>query len=198
MWGFPYVQKNWNYATRETEPVELVVFSRADEVEVFVNGTSIGRKPVSMERPMPYSARFETTYQPGTVTAVSYRDKKEVSRDTLTTTGQPAQIRLVPETRKLSADGHDVLYMGIEILDSEGRIVPDAKVALTAEVSGAAVLAGFGSANPITEEDYTDNEATTFRGRAMLVLRSGYTAGTCSVTVQADGFAPATEVVSVE
>ena len=198
MWGFPYVQKNWNYATRETETVELVVFSRADEVEVFVNGTSIGRKPVSMERPMPYSARFVTTYQPGTVTAVSYRDKKEVSRDTLTTTGQPAQIRLVPETRKLSADGHDVLYMGIEILDSEGRIVPDAKVALTAEVSGAAVLAGFGSANPITEEDYTDNEATTFRGRAMLVLRSGYTAGTCSVTVQADGFAPATEVVSVE
>ncbi|SCY72266.1 beta-galactosidase [Lachnospiraceae bacterium XBB2008] len=190
MWGFPYVLRNWNYKGFEGSPIELVVFSHAEEVEVFVNGKSIGRKPVSADRPMPCSARFETVYEPGEVSAVSYSSGKEISRDTLVTTGDASGIRLVPEKDDMKADGHDLIYVAVEIVDEEGRVVPDAEVSLRAGVSGAGYLAGFGSANPITEEDYTDDEAATFRGRAMLVVRSGYDAGACTVIVSADGMDP--------
>jgi len=187
MWGFPYVLSDWNYAGFEGKPVEIVVFSGAEEVEVFVNGSSIGRKPVSMERPLPFTARFETIYQPGRVEAVSYLGGKEVSRDELVTTGAPAALRLSPEKETMRADGHDLIYVGIEVLDAEGRLVPDAEIALKASVTGSAALAGFGSGNPITEENYTDGEACTYRGRAMAILRAGYEAGEISLKVEAEG-----------
>ena len=190
MWGFPYVLRNWNYEGLEGHPTELVVFSKADEAEVFVNGKSIGRKPVSKERPFPYSVRFETTFQPGEVIAVSYQNGKEVSRATLVTTGSAQRIRLVPEKSVMAADGHDLIYVNIEITDRDGRVVPDAAVALRANVSGAGRLAGFGSANPITEEDYTDSETVSYRGRALLIVRAGYESGTCSVEIYANGFEP--------
>lgn len=190
MWGFPYVLRNWNYEGLEGHPTELVVFSNADEAEVFVNRKSIGRKPVSKERPFPYSVRFETTFQPGEVIAVSYQNGKEVSRATLVTTGNAQRIRLVPEKSVMAADGHDLIYVNIEITDRDGRVVPDAAVALRANVSGAGRLAGFGSANPITEEDYTDSETVSYRGRALLIMRAGYESGTCSVEICANGFEP--------
>ncbi|MBP5554409.1 MAG: DUF4982 domain-containing protein [Lachnospiraceae bacterium] len=197
MWGFPYVLANWNYKGYEGSPVELVIFSHAEEVEVFVNGESIGRKVVSMERPMPCSVRFETVYKAGEVTAVSYVSGKEVSRDSLVTTGDAAAVRLVFEKESMRADGHDLVYASAEVVDAEGRVVPNAEVRIKASVSGAGYLAGFGSANPITEEDYTDDEAVTYRGRAMLIVRSGYEAGTCKVEVRSEVLGCACGEVSV-
>ena len=190
MWGFPYVLRNWNYEGFEGRPIELVVYSKADEAEVFVNGQSIGRKPVSKDGYYPNTVRFETTYQPGEVIAVSYKDGQEVSRAGLVTTGSAQKIRVTPEKSVMAADGHDLIYVNIEITDRDGRVVPDAAVALSADVSGAGRLAGFGSANPITEEDYTDSKAISYRGRALLIVRAGYESGTCSVEICAEGLEP--------
>ncbi len=195
MWGFPYVHTNWNYKGYEGSPIELVVFSHADEVEVFINGESIGRKAVSMERPMPCSARFETVYKAGEVTAVSYTAGKEVGRDTLVTTGEPATISISIDKESMRADGHDLIYASVMIVDSEGRVVPDAEVSINASVSGAGYLAGFGSVNPVTEEDYTDDEAVTYRGRAMLIVRSGYEAGMAKLEVSSETLGSSFECV---
>ncbi|MBQ8798081.1 MAG: DUF4982 domain-containing protein [Lachnospiraceae bacterium] len=190
MWGFPAVVPNWNYRGYEGKPVELVVYSKAEEVEVFVNGKSMGRKPVSMDRPMPYSTRFETVYEPGKVEAVSFCGGKEVSRDVLVTAGEPAKIILLPEKSEMKADGHDLICVGIELRDKDGVVVPDASVPLNVKVDGCGALAGFGSANPVTDEDYTDEVTVSYRGRAMAVIRSGYEGGAVTVTVSAEGFTP--------
>ena len=187
MWGFPAVSANWNYDGYQGRPIELLVFSNAQEVELLVNGVSVGRKPVSQERPLPNSVRFETTYQPGKVEAMSFVDGKEVSCAVLETTGKPVSLRLLPEKTRMKADGHDLIYVGIELLDEAGRVVPDASVLLTATISGNAELAGFGSANPVTDEDYTDDKAVSFRGKAMAILRAGYEAGEVTLTVTAEG-----------
>ena len=197
MWGFPGVFKNWNYKGYEKRPVKLVVYSNAEEVEVFVNGRSLGRKPVCMEKPMPNSVSFDTEYEPGKVEAVSYTDGKEVSRDQLITTGEVAEIRLIPEKEIMRADGHDVIYVMIEAVDSEGNPVCDAEVPLKAEVTGNASLAGFGSGNPVTEDDYTDGETVSFRGRATAILRSGYEAGSACLTILSAGFKTASVDISV-
>ena len=119
---------------------------------------------------MPNTVRFETIYIPGKVEAVSYRGGKEISRDLLQTSRKPAGIRLHPEKTELAADGHDLLYIGIDIVDPEGVVVTDASVTLRAGVSGCAELAGFGTGNPVTDENYTEGETVSYRGHAMAVL----------------------------
>ena len=183
MWGFPYVLSNWTYPGYEGKNIELVVFSAAEEVEVLVNGKSIGRKNVCMEKPMPYTARFETVYESGEVIAIGFKDGKEISRDTLITAGAPAFLKITPDKTQMRADGHDLIYAQIDVCDKDGHTVPDAEIALKASVNGAGILAGFGSSAPVTDENYTDDDAVTYRGRAMLIIRSGYDAGDCEVTV---------------
>ncbi len=190
MWGFPAVLSNWNYAGYEGAPVELVVYSKAEEVEVFVNGKSLGRKPICKEGTMPNSVHFETVYEPGKVETISFCNGKEISRDVLVTAGDVVEVRLLPEKLEMKADGHDLIYVGIELLDKDGHLVPDASIPLKAEVEGCAVLAGFGSANPITDEDYTEASTVSYRGRAMAIIRSGYECGKVNVKVRAEGMKP--------
>ena len=147
---------------------------------MFVNGKSIGRKTVSRERPLPRSVRFETVYTPGTVEAVSYTGGAEVSRTVLMTSGNAAMIRL-------KADGHDLICVWAEITDREGNPVPDAAIPLTAHVSGPALLAGFGTGNPVTAEDYTDEQTTSYQGSALAVVRAGYESGEICLTVSGEG-----------
>lgn len=187
MWGFPGVEKNWNYVNHIGKPMELVVYSNADEVAIVINGSEVARKPVSMERPMPNSARFEVTFEPGTVEAISYKDGYAVSKDEIKTAGAPAKICVTPEKLKLKADGHDVSYVNIDIYDENGVLVPDGSVELTATLTGVGCLSGFGTGNPKTEENYTDNKTVTFRGHATAIVRSGYEKGASVLKIEAKG-----------
>ena len=191
-WGFPQYQKNWSYTGYEGKPVKIAVFSRAQEVELLINGKSIARKNVSFERPLPNLAEFEAPYQPGKIEAVSYADGKEVSRDTLFTVGKPVEIKLSPSKKSLKADGHDAVFVMIDLVDEEGRTVPDAEIKIDLEVQGSALLAGLGTGNPITDEDYTDSTTVSYHGRACAILRSSYKSGETKVTVSAAGLEPKT------
>lgn len=190
-WGFPSVAENWSYAGYENKKIEVVVFSAADEVELFVNGTSVAKKAVNKSGGLPNSVSFDTIYKAGKVEAVSYVDGKEVSRAKLVTVGEPKAIRLMPEKTEMKADGHDLIYLNIEIVDKDGNLVPDAAVALNAKVEGDAALAGFGTGNPLTDEDYTDDLTTTYHGRAMAIIRAGYTSTDIKVSIEADGIGTA-------
>lgn len=104
-----------------------------------------------------------------------------MSRGELKTTGEPAAIRLTSERVG------DYIYVGAELVDSDGALVPDAALPMTACVTGDAVLAGFGSANPITDENYTSGSFHAYRGRALAVLRTGKDHGQAELTVSAEG-----------
>ncbi len=179
-WGFPACSKCWNWAGNEGKGVSLLVFSRAEKVEVLVNGRSLGRKKqgeVPGVEEMPFTFVFDTVYEPGEVTAVSYCGGKEISRDIMRTAGNACAVRMRADRTEMAADGHSLIYVCVEVIDGKGRVVPDAQIALTASTEGAVFLAGFGSANPITAENYTSGSFTTYRGRACGILRSGYEAG---------------------
>lgn len=190
MWGFPELLRNWSYRECEGRPIEVVVFSGADEVEVQINGESIGRKKVGREKPFPNSVSFETVYRPGKLEAISFMNGREVSRAVLESAGTPDSIAVVPEKTSAAADGHDMIYVNVEILDCNGLRVPDASIALSAEVSGPFSLSGFGTGNPITDENYTDSDTVSYRGHAMAVLRTGYEKGEGTLTLRAEGMKP--------
>ena len=184
MWGFTDVRKCWNYAGFEGKPVEVIAFSGAEEVELLLNGVPVGKKAVQKDGTLPNSVRFVLPYEKGVLEAVSYTDGMEVSRDRLATTGEPAEIRLIPEKKELLADGHDVAFVQIEILDQNGLLVTDAQIPLKAVFSGVGELSGFGSANPVTEDNYTLPETHSFRGRATAVIRSGYEQGSAELVIE--------------
>ena len=165
------------------------MFSAAEEVELFVGGVSQGRKKAgeALIHGMPLTFRFRAVYQPGTVEAVSFSGGREVSRAVLKTAGAPSAILLTAETDFLKADGESLCYVRAELVDRDGNTVPNADTLLHAGVSGAAELLGFGSGNPVTDENYTAGRFTTYQGRALAILRAGYTPGEARLTVSAEG-----------
>ena len=212
-WGFTEVLKRWTWNGAEGKPVQVAVFSAAPAVELFVNGKSVGTK-MQGEAPadeMPDTFVFDTVYEPGEIRAVSLdAEGAVISEDTLETVGKASAIRLVPEKTECIADGHSLIYVGVEITDALGRLIPDAAVPLEAKLScGAAaggpdggseaaedsevpaVLAGFGSANPVTDENYQSGWFTSYHGRALAVIRSGYAAGCVKLTVHAEAYGDA-------
>ena len=199
-WGFPGCQKNWNWAGSEGEPVKVLVFSRADEVELLLNGEVIGRKKqgesLGIEE-MPLTFLFELSYKPGTLTAVGYTDGKEVSRDQMETTGEATEICIKTDRNEMTADGHNLIYAEIQIVDEKGRPVNDAENGLTASCEGAAELVGFGSGNPITEDNYTKGVCKAYRGKACAILRSGYEEGQATLTIRGDGVREKTVTVRI-
>ena len=192
-WGFPGVRESWTWAGQEGKPVTLAVFSAAQEVELFVNGRSIGVQTAGENQldQMPMTFLFDTVYEPGTVEAVSRTDGQEVSRSCLRTAGEAAVLALVPETEKLKADIHSLAYVRAEIRDREGNPVPDAAEKLTASVEGVGTLAGFGSGDPQARENYTGGSFTTFRGQAAAVLRSAGRPGSITLTVTSEKYGKA-------
>lgn len=91
---------------------------------------------------------------------------------------------------ELRADGDSLAYLNITLGDENGVLKPLADRLIVVDVSGAGTLAGFGSANPITEEGFASTTATSFQGRALAVVRSGSAPGEVRVTVSADGCRP--------
>lgn len=186
-WGFPACRKCWNWPGSEGKSTAVLVFSRGEEVELFVNGKSFGRIRQG-ERPgveeMPCTFLFDAIYEPGEVLAVSYRDGREISRDVMETSGEASALRVIPDRTEMAADGHSLIYAEVEIVDAQGRLVPCGQFSLKAAVEGAAVLAGFGSSNPITAENYVSGSFTSYRGRACAILRSGYETGEAELTVE--------------
>ena len=187
-WGFPGVWKRWNWQGWEGKPVDVAVFSSAEEVELLVNGISVGRKKAgeALVQDMPLTFLFRAEYQPGTVEAVSYTDGKEVSRTVLKTVGKSVSIRLAAETEAMKANGESLCYVNAELIDENGNVVPNADRLLKAEVTGAVQLLGFGSGNPITDENYSKGQFTSYQGKALAVLRAGYEAGKAKLTVSAE------------
>ncbi|MCM1120900.1 MAG: DUF4982 domain-containing protein [bacterium] len=203
-WGWPAVRACWNWTGQEGKPVRVVAYSAAEEVELRLNGRVVERKVAGKEN--RYTAVFDIVYEPGILTAVSFSHGQEISVCTLKTTKTPVALRLTADRQTLPADGHGVCYVTVEVVDEEGLVVPDARLALQATVAASTEgnvcetgwLAGFGSSNPITTENYTTGKCTTYQGRAMAVLRSGYEQGSLALKIKAEGLPDARLDIHIE
>lgn len=182
-WHWHDVRHCWTYPEEYVgKLIDVEAYADCDEVEFLVNGASAAKvKPEEM------TAKATLTYMPGELKAVAYREGKPVAEDVIATTGPVAKAVLQPECESLAADGMDLCYVSVTLVDKEGRRVYDADVELNAAVSGQGELLGFGSNNPCTEESYGTGRRMTWNGRAMIVLRAGKEAGKIELTVSGGG-----------
>lgn len=187
-WAWEECYPEWNYSGYEGKPVKLEVYSRADEVEVFINEKSIGRK--SAGKANRFRAVFETCYEAGSVTAVSYCNGEELSRKNLETAGKAVRLNVEAEPLRrgyVAADGQSLVFIRAEIQDQFGRRVPFDDRKIKVKVSGAGTLAAFGTGRPETIENYTKGEFTSYLGRTLAIVRAGYEAGEVVVSFSAEG-----------
>lgn len=186
-WTWPDVIESWTWPGFEGKPTHVEVYSSSEEVELLVNGRSLGRKAVGEE--MPCKAVFDVVYEPGELRAVSYRGGLETGRTALETTGPATEIGLVPSRAAAPADGHGLIYLEIELRDSQGILARATDVPVTLDISGNAALLGYGSADPKSMERFDSHTHRTYDGRALAVLSSGI-AGRVIITASTEGFRP--------
>lgn len=177
-WRSTDAVESWSWAGHEGRRADLEIYSVDDEVEVLVNGRSLGRRPAG--RAQGFIARFRDRYEPGVIEAIGYRDGAAVSRSSLRSAGS-ARLRITVEDA-LGTDPLDIAYVWIELADSDGVVDAAASDLVTIEVRGAATLAGLGSAEPATTESFSDAHHSTHRGRALAVIRSTGEPGDVVVT----------------
>lgn len=182
-WRSTDAVQSWAWAGCEGRTAEVEVYSSDDEVELVLNGRSLGRKAAGRRR--GFVTRFRVPYAPGELIAIGYRTGVESGRSALRSAG-PAAIAVRAEARDLAADGQDLAFVWIELADEHGvvEMLDDDRV--TVEISGAGRLAALASAVTVTAESFVDDEHTTWRGRALAVVRSSGEAGEVRVTVTSD------------
>ena len=188
-WGWPNVGANWTWPGQEGQTFKVDVYSACEQVELFLNGKSLGVLPAGrMEKCL---ATFEVPYAPGELKAVGTRAGQPVAEFTLQTAGAPARIRLAPDRSTIKADGSDLCFVTVEILDEALSMVPDADDNVTFTVEGEGTLAAVGSGNPTSTESYRGSQRKAFRGRCLAVVKSNGKPGEIHLSVQAEGLAPA-------
>lgn len=174
---------SWTWKGYEGKPAIVNVYSNAEEVELFQNGKSLGRKQVNEEN--GYFASYETVYESGVLEAVSYQNGEENGRDRLQTADSNVELSVETDRRVLKADGMDLAYLTICLKDADGNVNMQEIEEVTVNVEGSGVLQGFGSANPATENQYDNLTWETYDGYLLAVIRAGEEAGEIKVTFTA-------------
>jgi beta-galactosidase len=194
-WGWPDVVSSWTWPGFEGKPIVIDIYCADSEVELLLNGKSLGRKPAGKEN--KYTAQFELTYEPGTLEAVGYENGVPVSRQVLRTAGTPAQLRLTPDRNSLNAVFGDLSYITAELLDAEGNLCHNADNLVYFTASGAGSVLAVGNGNPLSKEMYVGNQRRIYEGRAIVVVRTNGEKGEIVLTASAEGIQPVSTTIKV-
>ena len=177
-WQLTKALESWAWGGCSGEPAKVEVYARAAQVELFINGKSVGKKNVKKCR-----ANFNTTYEDGEITAVSYDEKgKEINRYSLQTAGKETILQVRPEEKSVKPEG--LAFVQLQYTDTKGIWKPMEKHNLKVTVENG-ILKGLGSPAPYVKGNYTDDTVATYYGEAMAV-------------VQADGNGPVKVTVTDE
>ena len=187
-WGWPAELPTWNWFGNEQKPLEVTVYSRAGRIRLELNGREIGEQTIDSSKSI--TAKFTVPWEPGVLTAKAIENGTVIAVKELRTSGVAKRLRAIAEMLHAPASRASLVFVPIEILDAAGAVVPDAALDLTAAVEGEAELKAFGSANPEDERSFLDNQATSFRGHALAILRSTGKPGKAQIYLSAPGLEP--------
>ncbi|MGO9228249.1 MAG: glycoside hydrolase family 2 TIM barrel-domain containing protein [Bryobacteraceae bacterium] len=188
--------EHWNWAGDARTAIPVEVYTNCASVELFLNGRSLGEKPVA-DRLDPV-LHWDVPNQPGVVRAVGKRDSREVVRFELATAGAPHRIELTPDRTALAAGGQDLSHVAIQIVDAEGRRVCQAGVTVEVEATGAGELATLDTGDLTDLSPVRSNHRKTYQGRALAIVRAGDAPGRIALSVSAPGLPSAKLEIAVK
>ena len=168
----------------------LVTYTNADEVELRLNGKSLGRKqnPKGDSKKRNQIKWEGITYADGKLEAIAYNSGKAVARHQIETTGKAVSLRVTPEDSEWRADGTDLMHLRIETVDNKGRRVPMAQDELKFEVEGDASIVAVSNGDINSDELNVTDHRRLWNGSALVILRAGKTASKITLKTSADGY----------
>ena len=168
----------------------LVTYTNADEVELRLNGKSLGKKqnPKGDSKQRNQIKWEGITYADGKLEAIAYNSGKAVARHQIETTGKAVSLRVTPEDSEWRADGTDLMHLRIEAVDNKGRRVPMAQDELKFEIEGDASIVAVSNGDINSDELNVTDHRHLWNGSALVILRAGKTASKVTLKSSADGY----------
>ncbi len=220
-----HLSPHWNWEGHEGDLIPVVLYTDGDEAELFLNGESLGRRnkmdpdlvktSLSMAKSIDYKVKLEdpknpyfeivdayrlrwldVAYEPGDLKAVVYKGGEPIGETVIKTAGAPDLLRLTPDRLNLQANGMDLCYITIELVDAKGTVCPLAMDMLEFEVKGSAKFMGVANGNQMGHDVFTDLTHPLFYGKAVAVIRSihGQSGSARLIVKAASGLESYTEV----
>ena len=181
-----HLSPHWNWPDKVGKPIDVWVNSNADEVELFLNEKSLGKK--TMERNS--HLQWNVMYEPGTLEAIAYKKGKKITAK-IETTGQATTVVLTPDKTILLADGKDATVVNISITDEKGREVPTANNLIAFTISENAKIIGVGNGDPSSHEADTCKEGnwqrSAFNGKCQVIIQAGKNVGDIKLEAKSNG-----------
>ena len=171
---------SWTWPGYENKMTTVDVYSSSEEVELFLNGVSLGKKAAGKNH--SFTASYELAYTPGTLLAVSYEHGIETGRYELLTAESTVCMSLECDKTALRATGEDLAFITVKFMGQNGVENLSVQKTIHVHVEGAGTLQAFGNADPRSIESYDSTTWDTYDGQAMAVIRSSQEAGTVKVT----------------
>ena len=203
---------HWNWEGKEGQAIPVMAYSNAQQVELFVNGKSLGKKARYSDRfEMPvskakidsgkfvskYRRVWQVPYQPGVLKAIAYQDGKEVAQDVVRTAGPPARIKLQPDRSDVQADGDDLSFVTVRVEDKDGNLCPLADNLVQFNLTGAGAIAAVDNGNAATTEPFQADHRKAFNGMALVIVRSrAGESGAIQLTATSSGLAQDTVTIT--
>ena len=180
-----HISPHWNWPGKEGLPIDVWVNSNADNVELFLNGNSLGKK----DMPRNGHLNWLVNYAPGILQAIAFKKGKKLETK-IETTGKPAEVVISPYKTTMLADGKDATVINVKVIDKEGREVPDANNLIHFSLQGDAKIIGVGNGDPSSHEPdkYFDTTAQRhlFNGKCQVILQAGSTKSAIHFEAKAD------------
>ena len=178
-----HIFPHWNWEKGKLVDV-WAYYSQADEVELFLNGKSLGTKKKQGDS---LHVIWRIAFEPGTLRVISKKNGKIILSKEIKTAGSPAKIQLTADKKVLNAGGEDLSFVEVKILDAENNIVPYADNLVQFKIEGEGALAGVDNGNPVSMESFKEPQRKAFNGMCLLIVRSTGKPGMIHVTATANG-----------
>jgi len=183
-----HILPHWNWKAGQDVDV-WAYYNNADEVELFLNGKSLGVKKKTGD---DLHIMWRVKYEPGTLKAVSRKNGKVVLTREVHTAGAPAKIQLIADRSNIKGNGKDLSFITVRILDKAGNLVPDADNLLDFKISGPGFIAGVDNGDENNHDSFKVNYRKAFNGLALAIVQTKEAAGNIIFTATAKGLQPAT------
>jgi beta-galactosidase len=198
---------HWNWEGKEGDDIPVVAYTNCEEVELFVNEKSFGKKVKGVDTTTfiaecwgfekgPFESKYRLTwqvpYKPGSIKAVAYKNGEIAATQKTVTAGVPSKIELTADRSIISADGKDLSFITARILDAEGNFCPKADNLVKFKVEGSGDLIAVGNGDPTATTSYQANERVAFNGMCLGIIRSQKIKGSITVTAASEGMMPTT------
>ena len=165
-----HILPHWNWPGRVGEITPVHVFTSGDEVELFLNGKSLGKKK---KGEYEYRLRWsDVVYEPGELKAIAYKNGEKWAEEVVKTTGEATALKAVADRNKISADGKDLSFITVEIQDNEGLVVPLSNNRIKFSVEGPGEIVATDNGDPMNMKSFTSHEREAFNGMALVIVRA--------------------------